>query len=292
MRNRLDPAVAEDGHARAVGRERLQSPEDRAKLDGLYECILCFCCSTSCPSYWWNADRFLGPAILLQAYRWLADSRDEATGERLDQLEDPFRLYRCHTIMNCANVCPKGLNPAKAIAGDQEADRRTRRVSDVPTGDAGAADVGSRGAQRPTPTIPAGTAGAISRAAASPGPPAGCCSSPTVRVAESPHVPDRSAYEHGRLAPRRCGHELHRYVDVRRRALRGHGAGPFCDARPDHSLPRARQAGTPLDAHVELVSQTRGHVFLQGVVYQDGEACYSFTGTLSREGICRQPSGR
>ena len=98
------------------GRERLQSPEDRAKLDGLYECILCFCCSTGCPSYWWNSDRFLGPAVLLQAYRWLADSRDEATGERLDQLEDPFRLYRCHTIMNCANVCPKGLNPAKAIA--------------------------------------------------------------------------------------------------------------------------------------------------------------------------------
>jgi succinate dehydrogenase / fumarate reductase iron-sulfur subunit len=98
------------------GRERMQSPEDRAKLDGLYECILCFCCSTGCPSYWWNSDRFLGPAVLLQAYRWLADSRDEATGERLDQLEDPFRLYRCHTIMNCTNVCPKGLNPAKAIA--------------------------------------------------------------------------------------------------------------------------------------------------------------------------------
>ena len=99
-----------------AGKERLQSPEDRAKLDGLYECILCACCSSSCPSYWWNSDRFLGPAILLQAYRWLADSRDEMTGERLDDLEDPFRLYRCHTIMNCANVCPKGLNPAKAIA--------------------------------------------------------------------------------------------------------------------------------------------------------------------------------
>ncbi|MCM8557539.1 succinate dehydrogenase iron-sulfur subunit [Sphingomicrobium sediminis] len=98
------------------GAERKQAPEDRAKLDGLYECILCACCSTSCPSYWWNSDRFLGPAILLQAYRWLADSRDEATGERLDQLEDPYRLYRCHTIMNCANACPKGLNPAKAIA--------------------------------------------------------------------------------------------------------------------------------------------------------------------------------
>jgi succinate dehydrogenase / fumarate reductase iron-sulfur subunit len=97
-------------------RERLQTPEDRARLDGLWECILCFCCSTSCPSYWWNGDRYLGPAVLLQAYRWIADSRDEATGERLDQLEDPFRLYRCHTIMNCTKTCPKHLNPAKAIA--------------------------------------------------------------------------------------------------------------------------------------------------------------------------------
>jgi len=96
-------------------RERLQSPEERAKLDGLWECILCFSCSTSCPSYWWNGDRYLGPAILLQAYRFIADSRDEATGERLDALEDPFRLYRCHTIMNCTKTCPKGLNPAKAI---------------------------------------------------------------------------------------------------------------------------------------------------------------------------------
>jgi succinate dehydrogenase / fumarate reductase iron-sulfur subunit len=98
------------------GKERLQSPAEREKLDGLYECILCACCSTSCPSYWWNSDKFLGPAILLQAYRWLADSRDEFTGERLDELEDPFRLYRCHTIMNCANACPKGLSPARAIA--------------------------------------------------------------------------------------------------------------------------------------------------------------------------------
>ena len=97
-------------------KERLQAPEDRAKLDGLYECILCACCSTSCPSYWWSGDRYLGPAALLQAYRWLIDSRDEATSERLDNLEDPFRLYRCHTIMNCAKACPKGLNPAKAIA--------------------------------------------------------------------------------------------------------------------------------------------------------------------------------
>ncbi|HSH40814.1 MAG TPA: succinate dehydrogenase iron-sulfur subunit [Arenicellales bacterium] len=97
-------------------RERLQSPEEREKLDGLYECILCACCQTSCPSYWWNSDRYLGPAILLQAYRWLVDSRDEATGERLDDLEDPFRLYRCHTIMNCTNACPKGLNPGWTIA--------------------------------------------------------------------------------------------------------------------------------------------------------------------------------
>jgi len=97
-------------------KERIQSPEDRAQLDGFYECILCGCCSAACPSYWWNSDRYLGPAILLQAYRWLVDSRDEHTGERLDFLEDPFRLYRCHTIMNCTNVCPKGLNPAKAIA--------------------------------------------------------------------------------------------------------------------------------------------------------------------------------
>ena len=96
--------------------ERRQSKEERAKLDGLWECILCFCCSTSCPSYWWNGDRYLGPAVLLQAYRWIADSRDERTGERLDNLEDPFRLYRCHTIMNCAKACPKGLNPAEAIA--------------------------------------------------------------------------------------------------------------------------------------------------------------------------------
>jgi succinate dehydrogenase / fumarate reductase iron-sulfur subunit len=97
-------------------KEWLQMPRDRGKLDGLYECILCACCSTSCPSYWWNGDRYLGPAVLLQAYRWLIDSRDEATGERLDNVEDPFRLYRCHTIMNCAKACPKGLNPAKAIA--------------------------------------------------------------------------------------------------------------------------------------------------------------------------------
>jgi len=95
--------------------ERLQSPEERAKLDGLWECILCFSCQASCPSYWWNGNRYLGPAILLQAYRWIADSRDEAAGERLDNLDDPFKLFRCHTIMNCTNTCPKGLNPGKAI---------------------------------------------------------------------------------------------------------------------------------------------------------------------------------
>jgi len=100
----------------APEKERLQDPENREKLDGLYECILCACCSTSCPSYWWNGDRYLGPAALLQSYRWLIDTRDDHTGERLENLEDPYRLYRCHTIMNCANTCPKGLNPAKAIA--------------------------------------------------------------------------------------------------------------------------------------------------------------------------------
>ena len=111
----IEPWMKTDTAAAAT-QERLQTPEDREKLDGLYECILCACCSTSCPSYWWNGDRYLGPATLLQAHRWLVDSRDEATGERLDALEDPFRLYRCHTIMNCTRTCPKHLNPAKAIA--------------------------------------------------------------------------------------------------------------------------------------------------------------------------------
>ena len=100
----------------APDRERLQSKEERKKLDGLYECVLCACCSTSCPSYWWNSDKYLGPATLLQASRWLEDSRDENAGERLDELEDPYKLYRCHTIMSCTDTCPKGLNPAKAIA--------------------------------------------------------------------------------------------------------------------------------------------------------------------------------
>lgn len=95
--------------------ERLQSPKERAQLDGLYECILCACCSSSCPSFWWNPDRFIGPAGLLQAYRFLADSRDTATEDRLSKLDDPFSVFRCHGIQNCVNVCPKGLNPTKAI---------------------------------------------------------------------------------------------------------------------------------------------------------------------------------
>lgn len=112
----IEPWMKTDSAQPPADQERLQSKEDREKLDGLYECILCACCSTSCPSYWWNGDRYLGPAVLMQAYKWIVDSRDEATGERLDELEDPFKLYRCHTIMNCAKTCPKGLNPAKAIA--------------------------------------------------------------------------------------------------------------------------------------------------------------------------------
>ncbi|GAO35767.1 succinate dehydrogenase iron-sulfur subunit [Sulfuricella sp. T08] len=100
--------------------ERLQSPEDREKLDGLYECILCACCSTACPSFWWNPDKFVGPAGLLQAYRFIADTRDQATNERLDNLEDPYRLFRCHSIMTCVDVCPKGLNPTGAIGKIKE----------------------------------------------------------------------------------------------------------------------------------------------------------------------------
>ncbi len=101
-------------------KERKQSPQQREELDGLYECILCACCSTSCPSFWWNPDKFVGPAGLLQAYRFIADSRDDNTAERLDNLEDPYRLFRCHTIMNCVDVCPKGLNPTKAIGKIKE----------------------------------------------------------------------------------------------------------------------------------------------------------------------------
>ena len=110
---KVQPFLQNNSPAPAI--ERLQTPEDRAKLDGLYECILCACCSTSCPSFWWNPDRFIGPAGLLQAYRFLADSRDSATDERLARLDDPFSVFRCHGIQNCVNVCPKGLNPTKAI---------------------------------------------------------------------------------------------------------------------------------------------------------------------------------
>jgi len=110
---KVDPFLQNNNPAPAI--ERLQSPEDRAKLDGLYECILCACCSTSCPSFWWNPDKFIGPAGLLQAYRFLADSRDTATDERLAKLDDPFSVFRCHGIQNCVDVCPKGLNPTRAI---------------------------------------------------------------------------------------------------------------------------------------------------------------------------------
>ena len=115
IRNEVDEKWLETKSNRPA-KEWKQSIEDRKKLDGLYECVMCASCSTSCPSYWWNSDKYLGPAALLHAYRWIIDSRDEATGERLGELEDPFKLYRCHTIMNCTNTCPKGLNPAKAIA--------------------------------------------------------------------------------------------------------------------------------------------------------------------------------
>jgi succinate dehydrogenase / fumarate reductase iron-sulfur subunit len=110
---RIKPFLQNDTPAPAI--ERLQSPEEREKLDGLYECILCACCSTACPSFWWNPDKFVGPSGLLQAYRFLADSRDTATEERLAELDDPFSVFRCHGIMNCVSVCPKGLNPTKAI---------------------------------------------------------------------------------------------------------------------------------------------------------------------------------
>jgi succinate dehydrogenase (ubiquinone) iron-sulfur subunit len=111
----IQPYLQADS-APADGREHLQSKEDRLKLDGMYECILCACCSTACPSYWWNQDEYLGPAVLMQAYRWIADSRDSRTAERLEKLQNPFSVYRCHTIFNCTKTCPKGLNPAKAIA--------------------------------------------------------------------------------------------------------------------------------------------------------------------------------
>lgn len=112
----IQPFLKKKDESRQGQEQYLQSVEDRQKLDGLYECILCACCSTSCPSYWWNGDKYLGPAVLMQAYRWMIDSRDDYTEERLSQLQDPFSLYRCHTIMNCTRTCPKGLNPGKAIA--------------------------------------------------------------------------------------------------------------------------------------------------------------------------------
>ncbi|HEY9104370.1 succinate dehydrogenase iron-sulfur subunit [Chitinimonas sp.] len=116
--NSIKPYVIND--TPPPSHERLQSPADREELDGLYECILCACCSTSCPSFWWNPDKFVGPAGLLAAYRFIADTRDTATNERLDNLEDPYRLFRCHTIMNCVDVCPKHLNPTKAIGKIKE----------------------------------------------------------------------------------------------------------------------------------------------------------------------------
>lgn len=113
----IKPWLQADGVTHDLSKgEYLQSKEDRKKLDGMYECILCACCSTSCPSYWWNADKYLGPAVLMQAYRWVADSRDKKTAERLAELDDSFKLYRCHSIMNCSKTCPKGLNPGRAIA--------------------------------------------------------------------------------------------------------------------------------------------------------------------------------
>ncbi|XP_057374522.1 succinate dehydrogenase [ubiquinone] iron-sulfur subunit, mitochondrial-like [Daphnia carinata] len=112
----IQPWLQRKDESKMGQKQYLQSVEDRQKLDGLYECILCACCSTSCPSYWWNSDKYLGPAVLMQAYRWMIDSRDEATKDRLDRLRDPFSVFRCHTIMNCTKACPKGLNPGKAIA--------------------------------------------------------------------------------------------------------------------------------------------------------------------------------
>lgn len=111
----IEPWLQKKSQVNYGEKQNLQSIKDRAKLDGLYECILCACCSTSCPSYWWNPDKYLGPAVLMQAYRWVIDSRDENSAERLKRLQDPFSVYRCHTIMNCTKTCPKGLNPGRAI---------------------------------------------------------------------------------------------------------------------------------------------------------------------------------
>lgn len=112
----IQPWLQRNDAKETGSQQYLQSVEDRKKLDGLYECILCACCSTSCPSYWWNGDKYLGPAVLMQAYRWIIDSRDTQTKQRLEKLMDPYSVYRCHTIMNCTRTCPKGLNPGKAIA--------------------------------------------------------------------------------------------------------------------------------------------------------------------------------
>ena len=126
--NSIKPYLINDNVA-ARERAPAKSPEERDELNGLYECILCASCSTSCPSFWWNPDKFVGPAGLLQAYRFIADSRDQATGERLDNLEDPYRLFRCHTIMNCVDVCPKGLNPTQGHRQDQGNDGSARRLT-------------------------------------------------------------------------------------------------------------------------------------------------------------------
>lgn len=112
----IKPYLQKKEENKIAGKEFPMTKDDRSKLDGLYECILCACCSTSCPSYWWNEDKYLGPAVLLQAYRWIIDARDDFTQERMAQVDDAYKLYRCHQIMNCAKVCPKGLNPGKAIA--------------------------------------------------------------------------------------------------------------------------------------------------------------------------------
>ena len=125
--NSIKPYLINDNLV-APDRERLQSPEEREELNGLYECILCASCSTSCPSFWWNPDKFVGPAGLLQAYRFIADSRDEATAQRLDNLEDPYRLFRCHTIMNCVDVCPKGPEPHQGHRQDQGIDGAPRHL--------------------------------------------------------------------------------------------------------------------------------------------------------------------
>ena len=264
------------------------------KLDGLYECILCFCCSTSCPSYWWNSDKFLGPAILLQAYRWLADSRDEATGERLDTLEDPYRLYRCHTIMNCANVCPKGLNPAKAIAETKKLIAERAGLSDDSRH---ALKVG--GCRRPARRDARSRQSGLVQLGRFPA--VELCRGdrpPAVQARRSwarhlPHVPDRRPHEHGRIDPRRRGDELHRHVDVRRRPVRGHGARALRDASTSrtHFLARG-QAGSPLDAHVDWSSRPGATLSCRASSSRMARHCYSFSGTLKKVNRPNGPSAR